>query len=362
MNYLYMAEQLNGDYRDVFEKTELYGMVKQVNSDVQDDLMMNLFDLLLTAQANNKPIQKVVGPDVEKFCRDYFQNYNIRERMKIFPARLYQFMRFIFIFELLTFFLMDEHVDLAHAHSDLTPYLFGVGCSLLLTMIADVFVRPLIFRFRIKPILYYIGLLIFFIALIVIGSILTDGMMLYIPMFLILLVSGIYVAIYLVLRSVWRYQHGEKIFLPKKSTEDFDQFNKNKTLEQVMLDSIVKEYKRKNRRLEKKGEQGLTPGDFTETVRADYKRATHSWKWMLLVFSLIIALAIVQTALTSTIPDTILFTVVLLFIEGAIYWFLLRSAQNNNQIRKEILDTCDAEGISVIEYAMRHKKNPNQRH
>lgn len=357
MNYEYMTEQLNGDYREVFEKTELYGIIKSVDSNVQDDLMMNLFDLLLTAQTNNKPVQKVVGPDIEKFCRDYFQNYNIRERIKGFPARLYQFMRFIFLIELVSFFFMEENVDLAHAQTNLTPYLSGIGCSLLFTMIVDVFVRPLIFRLRIKPIFYYIGLLLLFSVLIGVSVPLTDGMIIHIPMFVILLVSGIYVAIYLVFRSVWRYQQGEKIFRQKTETKDFDQSNKNKTLEQLMIDTMLKQYKRKNRRLEKKGKEGLTPSEFTEKIRNDYRKAQHSWIWMLLTSSTIVVIAIIQTALTSTIPDTILFSLFLFFIEGAIYWAFLRSEQNNNQIRKKILDACDAEGISVVEYAMRYKGN-----
>lgn len=353
MNYEYMAGQLNGDYRDVFEKTELYGMIRSIDSDVQDDLMMNLFDLLLTAQTNNKPVQKVVGADIEKFCRDYFPNYNTRERMRGLPARLYQSMCFIFLMELLDFFLIDENVDLFHARTDLTPYLGGIACSLLFTIIADTFVRPLIFRLRIRPIFYYAGLLALFGAMIWAGITLTDGMSLHIPMFLILLVSGIYIAVYLVIRSVWRYRHGESIFRYKTETKDFDQINKNNALKQLMLDTMLKKYKNQNQRLEKKNKAKLTPHEFTEKVRADYRRAQHSWKWILWIFAALIAAAIIPTACTSTIPDTILFALILLVIEGWICQWVLRSEQNNNQLRKEILDACDEEGISVVEYAMR---------
>ena len=50
MEYTYMTERLRGEYREVFEKTELYGTFSEVNTEVQEDLMLNLYDLLLTAQ------------------------------------------------------------------------------------------------------------------------------------------------------------------------------------------------------------------------------------------------------------------------------------------------------------------------
>lgn len=357
MDYTYMAGQLNGAYREVFEKTELYGVVKNVNADVQDDLMMNLFDLLLTAQNDGKPVEKIVGPDMERFCAEYYQNYNVRERLKYFPVSLYHMMRFIFLIELIDFFCLEGEVDLLYAQSDLTPYLGGFGLSLLFTMILDVFVRPMIFRTKIKPVFYYIGFLLIWAASIAICVWQTDGMMIPIPMFLILLISGLYTALYLVVRSVFRYRRFGSIRRQKSMAEAFDRIAKRNSMEQFLLDAMLTTYKRKNKRRRKKEKKELTPCEFTEKVRRDYQKEKNSWKGMLLCFAAIILCAIAITAYTSTFFDTILFSLVLFVVESPIYWYLVRSTQRTNRIRKEILDACDSEGISVIEYAMR-KSHP----
>lgn len=357
MDYSYMEAQLRDEYREVFEKTELYGVISEVNTEVQDELMMNLFDLLLTAQTEGKPVEKIVGPDMEKFCKEYFQNYNWKERMKYFPVQIYRFMRAVFILELLDFFLLEENVDLLRAQSDITPYIGGFGLSLVFTMIVDVFVRPMMFRLRIKPIFYYIGILVFWAAALVICILLTDGLVFAIPMFPILVVSGTYVTLYLIIRSVWRYRRYGSIRRPRSEAKQFERSIEKESQEMLMLDIMLKRYQSKNKRLEKKGKKGLTPGEYTAQVRAEYEKVKNSWKWGIVIFAIIILAGVIPTALTSTFWDTVLFTLVLCVVEtGIYYWFIFKIERDNNRARKDILDACDREGISVIEYAMRNKK------
>lgn len=353
MDYNYMAVQLRGEYREVFEKTEVYGVFSEVDTDIQDDRMMNLFDLLMTAQSEGKPVEKIVGPDMEKFCKEYYRSYDRRERMRRFLVDLYRLMRMLFILELVDLFCQDEMTDLFHAQSDILPYLGGIGLSLILTMVADLFVRPMIFRLHIKPMVYYFGFLLLWVAAIALCVWLTDGMILEIPLFPILLVSGIYVMVYLVVRSVWRYRRYGSIRRPRSEAEEFERSAERASIRQLMLDTMLKRYKKKNQRLQKKGKKGLTPGEYTEQVRTEHKKLQHSWKWGILIFAAIIVPAVVSVAVSSTLWDTVLFTLVLLVIEGGIYWFTFKIERKNNQIRKDILDVCDSEGISVVEYAMK---------
>ncbi len=356
MEYTYMTERLRGEYREVFEKTELYGTFSEVNTEVQEDLMLNLYDLLLTAQQEEKPVEKIIGPDMEKFCKEYFQNYDWRERMKYFPVNLYRLMRVVFILEMMDLFLLEENVDLFHAQSDIAPYLGGFGLSLVFTMIADIFIRPMIFRCKIKPVIYYVGFLLVWAGAIFLCIKLTDGMILSIPMFPILLVSGIYNVAYLFVRSVWRYRHYGSIRRPPSEAKQFEHSAEKAFMEQVMLETMVKRYKSRNKRLEKKGRKSLTPGEYTEQVRGEYEKLQHSWKWEIVIFAAIILPSVIFTALSSTLLDTILFALVIIVVESGIFWFIFNTEKNNNQTRKTILDACDDEGISVIEYAMRKGK------
>lgn len=67
-----MADKLKGDYRKVFEKADMYATVAGGEVETQDEKMMNLFDLLMQAQYEEKPIDKIVGSDIEEFCMNYF--------------------------------------------------------------------------------------------------------------------------------------------------------------------------------------------------------------------------------------------------------------------------------------------------
>ena len=276
--------------------------------------------------------------------------------MRYFPMNLYRLMRTLVILELFDLFCLEENVDLFHAQSNMTPYLGGFGLSLVFTMIADIFIRPMIFRFRIKPVIYYVGFVLVWAGAIALCIKLTNGMILGIPMFPILLVSGIYSLIYLSIRSVWCYRHYGSIRLPRSEAKEFERSVERASMEQIMLGMMVQKYKSKNKRLEKKGKKTLTPGEFTEQIRHEYEISKHSWKWGIVIFAAIILPSIIGTALSSTLLDTILFALVIIVVESGIYWFIFSTERSNNQIRKDILDACDNEGISVIEYAMRKGK------
>ena len=68
-----MAQQLSGEYRKVFEKADMYSMISDETSENVDDKMMYLYDILLEAEKENRPIQKIIGDDVEAFCNAFFE-------------------------------------------------------------------------------------------------------------------------------------------------------------------------------------------------------------------------------------------------------------------------------------------------
>lgn len=69
MDYTAMAEQLTGEYRTVFEKVELYSDMNGVPEEIKADRLMNLLDLLTTAEAEQKPAAEIIGTNIRIFCR-----------------------------------------------------------------------------------------------------------------------------------------------------------------------------------------------------------------------------------------------------------------------------------------------------
>ena len=68
-----MAAQLEGEYKTIFEKADMYGTLEKCSDEnIRDDKMMNLYDLLLQAQIDKTPVSKIIGEDIEEFCKSYF--------------------------------------------------------------------------------------------------------------------------------------------------------------------------------------------------------------------------------------------------------------------------------------------------
>lgn len=78
MDYRIIAMKLEGEYEKVFEEVEAYTIVKNYAGEGNDELMMDLLDMLLTAQEEGKEPEKIIGSDVKKFCEEYFSVYDIK--------------------------------------------------------------------------------------------------------------------------------------------------------------------------------------------------------------------------------------------------------------------------------------------
>ena len=68
MNLETMKSQFSGDYRTAFDGAYKYGLTQSFPVAYFDEKMAELYDLLLTAQTDGKPAEKIVGTDIETFC------------------------------------------------------------------------------------------------------------------------------------------------------------------------------------------------------------------------------------------------------------------------------------------------------
>lgn len=216
MNTIFMAEQLEGKYREVFERVELYSCVKGIETEVAEDRMMNLFDLLLTAQNHGKPVEKVIGKDVERFCNDYFEDYGIRERIKLIPKELYRISWFVIIYSVFELFLECDTEQGIYAflryRTDMLPYIAGLLVGAFCSILTGVFLRSLFFRFPgIAPVKYYLGIIIAFVVMIFAAVFWTEKFQIEVlfPVAPMIGISMAYVVVYWGIRAYKRYcRHG----------------------------------------------------------------------------------------------------------------------------------------------------------
>ena len=359
MDYNLMEERLRDDYREVFEKAELYGVIKNIDTDVMDDKLMNLFDLLLTAQTNEKPVKNVIGSDVETFCEGYFQDYNMKERIRRFPKLLYRMMKFIFIFEVIDFlWLQDNDVSIFHASSNALPFMTGILVGIIGTFLVDIILRPLMFRTKkVKVICYYIGILLLQGALIFIGVAFTVHYEISILMFPAMVASFGYIVIYLAIRSVRRYKQYGTIRKPKLVESDYDKVSLKQSIESSLPNELVKKYEKKNKRLARRGEPGITPEQFMNDIRKEDSKTVKMWKIMRYIYAMFVIIPTVMDYFISEdgIIESLIYMCILAVIEFFIYRELKKVSDAEIDAREKLMDECESLGVNIIEYVKMNK-------
>ena len=81
MEFELMKEQLNGEYRKVFEAAWIYGIMKNVSNEMLIDRLTELYDILLTAQTEGRDVRRIAGSSTERFCKDLYGDYTPFDRL-----------------------------------------------------------------------------------------------------------------------------------------------------------------------------------------------------------------------------------------------------------------------------------------
>ncbi|MDE6024145.1 MAG: DUF1048 domain-containing protein [Lachnospiraceae bacterium] len=110
MNYEEISGKLEGEYHKAFDEVEAYAILKNYVGEEKEEMMMNLLDMLLTAQTEGKDAEKIVGTDIIKFCENYFSVYDKRKgklEQIFFMLSMYSWLGF-------TQALLKEYISLLH--------------------------------------------------------------------------------------------------------------------------------------------------------------------------------------------------------------------------------------------------------
>ncbi len=72
---------LKGDYLDAYQRIKEYGRATDVDEEFLTECMEDLGDVLLDAQQENRPPEKILGRNEEEFCRAFFSAYTKEGRL-----------------------------------------------------------------------------------------------------------------------------------------------------------------------------------------------------------------------------------------------------------------------------------------
>lgn len=218
-SYVLYKDKLTGDYLYVFDKVETYSMTLGIDEKQNEEMLMELLDTLWEAQRKQKPVEKIIGADVEQFCRDYYAGNDNRftNWIKDFPNMIYRLSIITLVFSALDLLLTEQPYDsMLEATVNLSYVLLGGICGLLITAFMIMITKLFLFRYKkFSNNVYLTIFLVTFIGVIVLSVSLFDTAILQVPIVLAVGVSGIYIIIYKTLQFYDRYP---KIWFYKKAS------------------------------------------------------------------------------------------------------------------------------------------------
>lgn len=362
LDTLSMAEKLKGDYRKVFEKADMYSILSSENEEAGDEKMMNLYDLLLEAQSNEKPVEKIVGTDIETFCKDYFKvEQDAKEKKYItYFNVLYTMSIWITVITLIWVIFPEEGETIQSMTINILPFFAGVCIGSLETIIMRYVLEPLIFKSKkIKPITFSIIILLSFLGSVILATILfSDVEIMNIPALWLLIGCGGYVVIYLLVRSLWRYHTYGTI--RKDTKENRERKKAEKKIKKAFNDEVsmkslakpmAKRYARLNKRKLRRKHEEFTFAEFAELIRKEERLSGKIYIIMAISLAVFVIFSTVMEMITTGFIFGLVLGIIMAIIEAGIFRFFQSCNDTGMKQQIQIIDECERLGITITEYA-----------
>lgn len=359
--YIMFEDKLNSEYKAAFEQVKMYSEIHLIGEDVVNDMLMELLDHMLEAQEAGQPVSVVTGEDVHVFSKNFFSEYTARSRLREIPGRIYKFAWIMFVIELVDLLIFCEDKDGIMGVSDIGGFMMGFVFGILLDTIVFFLIRPLVDKKKnVKPAVVNGIIAALFIITLVLVCIFSNAYSLKVQRWIPLLLTGVYIGIFMIIRAVKNYKTYGSLKEPKKETISFCE-----GLAESMPDELPKEwlkqYRRKNKRRARQGKDLITNEEFMEELdrRYDYKRNLLA---NTIIFGSCTFVAIIGTAISDRDSfesplELAIFAVILIVIEGALWRFFMKSAKEGNAVFHGMKEKMDTEGMTLEEY-VEGKENP----
>lgn len=355
--YYIEKNKLKGEYKEIFEKVEAYSMLEGLDSNTDEDMMMNLLDLLYTAQVEGKPAEKIVGRDTEKFCKDYFQDFEnkdkLGDRIKRIPNIFYTISWTIFILSIFEILLPEEETPITKLTIDISGIVFGSIVGIIISAVIVYAGHFVIFKFkRINATWLALVYLFIFFGAVMFTILWSSDRNMKIPLLYPMIISAVYIIIYKTLVIFKRYRDTGSI---KKKEEKSTTIRQvwNSGMEELPIE-FKKKWERQNKKRRRKGKPEITPHEFTEKIRRENSRFIYGDIILFIIYAVIYVGTMISIIKDSSVMDSILFGIIEFIILAALYRvFMFKKIR---QERKKIVRMCDEENITMIDLADRIEK------
>ena len=368
LDILAMEEKFTGEYKRAFAKISMYGTMTPIDSAKYEDRVLNIYDVLLSAQNDGKPVEKIIGRDMEAFCKTYYANNGVGDWLGNILKRVFGVMLILVAYSLAELFMIitDEadNVGFFDMRINAAPFLIGVLVGLVVCGIEDIAKHRLLLRTdKIKNSVYVVGALIVFAVCVAVGLVLFGNIDAKMPLWVMLTVSGGYSILYILFKGIMRYrENGTLKNTDRLNRQELKEFNKELTLEydiRTSAEGMVEQFDKMKRKYAKKGKPEPQYKDFVKKMHDDHKMTRYIE--VIFVFA-IVAICAVNIALNIGSEDmavAIIAAVVAAAVSLIIFRFAMSVIREVEKAQNIVLDECDRNGIDIYQYvAKAQEKNP----
>ncbi len=366
MSYMDMKEKLEGEYQRIFDEVEAYAIINNYAGEGKEELMMNLLDMLLTAQTEGKGAERIVGNDVRKFCEDYFTAYDKQK------GKLEQIFFMITMYAWLGLAncildMFDEDMKFvglaARGKTDWTVMICCIGVAVLVSIILDIvfsvaYRNKLAKSDKLVSIIFATGIGSAAIGLIIGNTMNIELLLPLVPTFAVCITV---IVVCFIIKRIKNYKQYGSIWVPKEETikKAFYVLDDGEAISeygQLMIQHFSEFYDKKNAKRLKKNEPALTPEEFMDFLERENVKLKKDSKRMPILWGMLCILATVTIGVAEgfeSFADGVAFFGMLAGCMFVVYYFIFAKFIYGKLLRDRIklFEKCRKDGKTLLDYA-----------
>lgn len=348
--YVLMEDKLKGEYREAFDKVQVYSSTNLIGADTDGELMMELLDHMLVAQEEGKPVSQIVGDDIDEFCKNFFSEYKLGNRFADFLKTINCIAWIAFVFSMIDLIFPAEKGGLM-SYSDIGGIIVGVFCGTVLDIIIYVLIRPITKKSKkIKAGSYNTFLMILMIACVVIAGVLASRYSLRVPLWIVITVSASYIVIFKLVNARINYKRNGSIKKPKQDTVSFSEGIMAEA-EYEMPGEWLKQLNKKNDKRKKKGKELLSEEEFFSELDKQYNYTRSSIvNYCIFGGCTVVAFIFMMIGGFESTRDLVIAALLLIVLEGALCHMFNKIGKKTCHVYAAMRSRMKEEGLTFAEY------------
>lgn len=219
-DYILLQDRLKGEYKDAFQKVQMYSTSNLIGEDTESELMMELLDHMLMAQEEGKPVSTIVGDDIEGFCEIFFSEYKLGNRFVDFLKTLYRMAWIMLVFAILDLVIGDGALSSSDIGAIGAIVLGGLSGSLSI-LIIYLLIRPLVKKRKVNATALNAIYIVLLLASVIITCVLANRYSINVPAWVAVTIPAVYIVVYFIVNAITNYKKYRSIRKPKEAKLSF---------------------------------------------------------------------------------------------------------------------------------------------